>query len=528
MLNREEMLGRIRSADQWDIVVIGGGATGVGIAIDAASRGYRTVLVERYDFGKGTSSRSTKLAHGGVRYLQQGNISLVLEALRERGLLRQNAPHLVHDLAFVVPRYDWWEGGFYGFGLRVYDIMAGRQGFGRSSLLSLDETIERIPTIETDGLRGGVVYYDGQFDDARLIVNMVQTAAEQGAVLANYVEAKALLKADDIVCGIVAEDAETGERFEIRGKIVINATGPFADSVRRMDDPDAVPMIDPSQGVHIVLDRSFLPGDTAIMVPHTDDGRVLFAIPWHDAVLVGTTDTPVTRIEVEPKPLREEIDFLLSHAARYMTKDPTEDDILSAFAGIRPLVGSSDAENTAALSRDHTVHISNTGLITIAGGKWTTYRRMAEDTVNQAALLGELDPGPESSSGLGRPCVTADLPIHGFHRNAECFGDLAIYGSDAPALQSLIRERPEYAERIHLRMPHVVGEIVWAARHEMARTVEDFLSRRTRSLLLGAKLSIEMSPKVAQVMAAELGRDAAWAERQVAEYTELAQGYIVR
>ncbi len=519
MLNRDAMLEKIRAqSDSWDIVIIGGGATGVGIAIDAASRGYKTVLIERYDFGKGTSSRSTKLAHGGVRYLQQGNISLVLEALRERGLLRQNAPHLVHDLAFIVPRYDWWEGGFYGFGLKVYDIMAGRQGFGHSSLLSQERTQELIPTIETNGLRGGVIYYDGQFDDARLIVNMVQTAAEQGAVLANYVEAKALLKSDDIVSGVVAEDIESGERFEIRGRVVINATGPFTDSVRRMDDPDARPMIDPSQGVHIVLDRSFLPGDTAIMVPHTDDGRVLFAIPWHDAVVVGTTDTPVKSVEVEPKPLEEEIDFLLTHAARYMTKDPTKSDALSAFVGIRPLVGSSDTENTAALSRDHTVHISNAGLITVAGGKWTTYRKMAEDTVNQAALLGQLEI---------RPCITTDLHIHGFHRNAECFGGLAIYGSDAPALEALIREKPEYAERIHPDARHVVGEAVWAVRQEMARTVEDFLSRRTRALLLGARVSIEMAPKVAEVMAAELGRDASWVDQQVREYAELAQGYIV-
>lgn len=518
MLNRDAMLERIRTAEPWDIVVIGGGATGVGIAVDAALRGYRTVLVERYDFGKGTSTRSTKLAHGGVRYLQQGNISLVLEALRERGLLRQNAPHLVHDLAFIVPRYDWWEGGFYGFGLKVYDIMAGRQGFGHSSLLSQERTRELIPTIETHGLRGGVMYYDGQFDDARLIVNMVQTAAEQGAVLANYVEARSLLKTDDVVSGVVAEDTESGETFEIRGRVVINATGPFTDSIRRMDDPDARPMIEPSQGVHIVLDRSFLPGDTAIMVPHTDDGRVLFAIPWHNAVVVGTTDTPVESVEVEPKPFKEEIDFLLSHAARYMSKHPTESDVLSAFVGIRPLVGSSDAENTAALSRDHTVHISNTGLITVAGGKWTTYRKMAEDTVNQAALLGQLEI---------RPCITTDLNIHGFHKNAECFGDLAIYGSDAPSLEALIREKPEYAERIHSDSPHVVGEVVWAAREEMARTVEDFLSRRTRALLLGAKVSIEMAPRVAEMMAAELGRDASWVESQVREYTELAQGYIV-
>ncbi|HET6456849.1 MAG TPA: glycerol-3-phosphate dehydrogenase/oxidase [Armatimonadota bacterium] len=517
MLSRDEMLNRLRTdPDPWDLIVIGGGATGVGIAIDAASRGYKTALVERYDFGKGTSSRSTKLAHGGVRYLQQGNISLVLEALRERGLLRQNAPHLVHDLSFVVPRYDWWEGGFYGFGLKVYDIMAGRQGFGQSSLLSLEKTVERIPTIETNGLRGGVMYYDGQFDDARLIVNMVQTAAEQGAILVNYLEARSLIKSEDVVSGIVAEDAESGEQIELRGKVVVNATGPFTDSVRRMDDPDARPMIDPSQGVHIVLDRSFLPGDSAIMVPHTDDGRVLFAIPWHDSVVIGTTDTPVEEILVEPRPFREEIDFLLSHAARYMTKDPTKSDVLSVFVGIRPLVGSSDAENTAALSRDHTVHISNTGLVTIAGGKWTTYRKMAEDAVNQAALLGQLEI---------RDCVTADLPIHGFHRNAERFGNLSVYGSDAPALQSLLNTNPEYGERIHPGSPHLVGEIVWAVRREMARTVEDFLSRRTRALLLGAKTSIEMAPKVAQVMAAELGNDESWQCRQVAAYTTLAKGY---
>lgn len=514
------MLQRLRTEpDSWDIIVIGGGATGVGIAIDAASRGYKTVLVERYDFGKGTSSRSTKLAHGGVRYLQQGNITLVLEALRERGLLRQNAPHLVHDLSFVVPRYDWWEGGFYGFGLKVYDIMAGRQGFGQSSLLSLSKTIERIPTIETEGLRGGVMYYDGQFDDARLIVNMVQTAAEQGAVLVNYLEAKALIKSDDMICGISAQDAETGEGFELRGKVVVNATGPFADSVRRMDDPDAKPIIDPSQGVHIVLDRSFLPGDSAIMVPHTDDGRVMFAIPWHDSVVIGTTDTPVKEILVEPRPFKEEIDFLLGHAARYMTKDPKEGDVLSVFVGIRPLVGSVDAENTAGLSRDHTVHISNTGLVTIAGGKWTTYRKMAEDTVNHAALLGQLEI---------RPCVTPDLPIHGFHRNPERFGNLGVYGSDAPALQTLLGRKSEYGERIHPNSPRLVGEIVWAVRHEMARTVEDFLARRTRALLLGAKTSIEMAPKVAEVMAAELGKDSDWQDQQVVEYTSLAEGYLMR
>lgn len=519
MIDRKEMLQRIESTpDAWDILIIGGGATGVGTAIDAASRGYRTLLLEQIDFAKGTSSRSTKLAHGGVRYLQQGNISLVLEALRERGLMRQNAPHLVHDLAFIVPRYDWWAGGFYGFGLKVYDIMAGRQGFGHSRLLSFEDTVERIPTVETDGLRGGVLYYDGQFDDSRLIVNMVQTAAEQGAVLMNYMKVTGLTKVDNVVRGVVAVDQETGREYKLGAKVVINATGPFSDGVRRMDDPNAKTMIDPSQGVHIVLPKEFLPGDSAIMVPHTDDGRVLFAIPWHDACVVGTTDTPIKEVTLEPKPFKEEIEFILSHAARYMTKDPTPADVLSAFVGIRPLVGAADNENTAALSRDHTVHISNSGLVSVGGGKWTTYRRMAEDTVNQAALLGDLET---------RACVTTNMPIHGWHHHADQFGELKYYGSDAPAIQALLREKPEYSEKLHAERPWVVGEVVWSVRNEMCRTVEDFLARRTRALLLGAKISIEMAPRVAQIIAQELGRPAGWCEEQVAAYTELAKGYIV-
>lgn len=518
-LSREQMLSAIENCrEAWDIVVIGGGATGVGITIDAASRGYRTLLVERYDFGKGTSSRSTKLVHGGVRYLQQGNISLVLEALNERGILRKNAPHLVHDLPFVVPRYAWWEGGFYGFGLWVYDLMARREGFGRSRLLSLRETVERIPTVETKGLRGGVIYFDGQFDDARLIINMVQTAAEQGAVLVNYVEVRDLLRSNGVVSGIRAVDLESGRELEARGKVVINATGPFADSIRLLDDPEAKPIIAPSQGVHIVLDRSFLPGDSAIMVPRTDDGRVMFAIPWHNSVIIGTTDTPIDEVPVEPVPFPEEIEFLLGHAARYLAKDPTPGDVRSVFVGIRPLVASGEAENTAVLSRDHVVHISQTGLVTIAGGKWTTYRKMAQDVVDQAVLLGDLE---------ARECVTANLPIHGYDENPQRFGLLQTYGSDARALEALLNEKPSYREQLHPQLPYVIGEVVWAVRNEMARTVEDVLSRRTRALLLNARASIEAAPHVARIMASELGQDDSWAEKQVREYTELAQTYIL-
>ena len=518
-MNRNEMLERIKLApDQWDFIIIGGGATGLGTAIEAAARGFETLLLEQGDFAQGTSSRSTKLVHGGVRYLQQGNVALVLEALKERGLLRQNAPHLVHNLPFVVPNYDWWEGPFYGVGLKLYDMLAGKHGFGTSRVLSKEKTIAAIPTIETQGLRGGVIYFDGQFDDARLAVNMAQTADEQGGTLINYMRVEGLISREGCVRGVVARDLETDQQHELTAKGIINATGVFTDSVRRMDDPAVEAMIAPSQGVHIVLDRSFLPGDTAVMVPHTDDGRVLFATPWHDRVIVGTTDTLVEDILLEPKPMKDELAFLLSHAAKYLTKDPRPKDVLSAFAGLRPLVSLGDQENTAAISRDHTIHIARSGLVTITGGKWTTYRKMAEDTVDQATIVAELEE---------RPSISKTLSIHGFHKNAKRFGNLSVYGSDAPFIQDVMREDARFKERLHAGMNIRAGEVIWAVRHEMARTVEDFLSRRTRALLLDARASMAMAPKVAALMAEALKKDAAWQKEQVAAYRQLAQGYLV-
>lgn len=520
-MTRDEMIERLRARTKpWDLLIVGGGATGVGIAVDAASRGYDVALLEQSDFGKGTSSRSTKLVHGGVRYLQRGNLSLVMEALKERGILRQNAPHLVHDLAFVVPNYDWWEAPFYGIGLKLYDMLAGKYGFGPSRHLSVKKTIERIPTVETKGLRGGTIYYDGQFDDARLLVNLAETAAEQGATLVNYLAVVDLCRdADGFVNGVRARDTETGREWRVAARAVVNATGAFTDAVRRMDDPAAEPMISPSQGVHVVLDKSFLPGKTAIMVPHTDDGRVLFAIPWRDRVVVGTTDTPVAETPLEPVPLAGEIDFILAHVARYLRKRPSKGDVLSVFAGLRPLVRVGSATETAALSRDHTVHIARSGLVTVAGGKWTTYRKMAEDAVDQAALLARLP---------ARPCVTRELHIHGFHRQAASFGELAAYGSDAPAIDDLLRSERAYREALHPRLPCRAGEIVWAVRHEMARTVDDVLARRTRSLLLDARAAIEAAPRVAAWMARELGRDAAWENRQVRSFSALGGNYLVR
>lgn len=512
------MLTRIKDSSRvWDCIIVGGGATGLGCAIDAASRGYQTLLVEQRDFAQGTSSRSTKLIHGGVRYLQQGNFSLVLEALKERGLLLRNAPHLVSNLSFIVPAYGWWEGPFYGIGLKLYDALAGKYGFGPSKMLSKKDTLQRIPTIETKGLRGGVIYHDGQFDDARLAINMAETAGEQGATMLNYMQVNSLIKDRDHISGVVAQDLETKADYELRARVVINATGVFADAIRRMDDPQSRAMIKPSQGAHIVLDKSFLPGDCAIMVPRTADGRVLFAIPWHNYVIVGTTDTPIDDTVLEPLPLPREIDFLLAHAARYLAKDPTRDDVLSAFAGLRPLVSSGGEEKTAAISREHAVQVSHSGLVTITGGKWTTYRKMAEDTLSHAVAVAQLEE---------RPSITRELHIHGFHKNPGEFGMFAIYGSDAPALQDLIREDKAYGKPLHPRMTTVAGEVIWAVRHEMARTVEDFLSRRTRALVLDARVSMEMAPQVAELMARELGRNKTWKDHQISAYKKLAQGYL--
>ncbi len=518
-MNRKEMLARLREQrGRWDMVVIGGGATGVGIAVDAASRGYDVALLEQSDFGKGTSSRSTKLAHGGVRYLEQGNIPLVMEALKERGLMRRNAPHLVHDLAFVVPNYDWWEAPFYGIGLRLYDLLAGKYGFGRSRNLSREETLERLPGLRTDGLRGGVVYYDGQFDDTRLLIHLAATAAEQGATLLNYARVHGLVPGpEDFIAGVEARDEETGEEFRVEAKVVINATGAFSDAVRRMAGR-IEPMIAPSQGVHLVFDASFLGGESAIMVPHTRDGRVMFALPWHGHTLVGTTDTPVGEATLEPAALEEEIEFILTTAGTYLHRAPARSDVLSVFAGIRPLVKAGDVGSTAALSRDHTIRIDQSGLVTVAGGKWTTYRHMAEDCVDQASTIGGLEE---------RPCITRELRIHGFHEDAQAFGDLEVYGSDAPAIVEMMRAEPALDERLHPALPYRAAEVAWAARFEMARTVEDVLARRTRALFLNARAAMAMAPRVAEVMARELERDAAWAAGQVLRFREVASRYTV-
>src|SRR5215471_8644940 len=497
-MNREQMVARIaHRTTPWDIVVIGGGATGMGVAVDAATRGFDVLLLEAKDFGKGTSSRSTKLVHGGVRYLEQGNVSLVMEALKERGLLRQNAPHLVSDLAFVVPNYSWWEAPFYGIGLKLYDMLAGKYGFGKSRVLSYDETLERLPTLQTEGLRGGVIYYDGQFDDSRLLIHLAATAADHGAALVNYMPVIGLLKDEEgYINGVVGRDDENGKEYSIEAKVVINATGMFTDRIRQMADSAVTAMIEPSQGIHLVFERSFLEGDTAIMVPHTSDGRVMFAIPWHGHTLVGTTDTPIEEPSYEPRPFEEEIQFILDTATLYLSRPPKRSDVLSVYVGIRPLVkAGGPTAKTSAISRDHTIHVDNSGLLTITGGKWTTYRHMAEDCVDHAITLGRL---------REEPCVTKTLKIHGYRKHTEDLGTLWVYGSDADAILDIAARDSRLSTQLHPDLPYIGAEVVWSARQEMARSVEDVLARRTRALFLDAKAASEMALQTASIMAEEL------------------------
>ena len=508
-------------ADQiWDICIIGGGATGLGSAVDAASRGLKTILVEQHDFAKGTSSRSTKLVHGGVRYLQQGNIKLVMEALHERGILKKNAPHLVKNQSFLVPNYKWWEGPFYGIGLKVYDWMSGRLGLGPSEMLSREDTLAQAPTLEAEGLRGSVLYRDGQFDDARLAVSLAQTATDQGALVLNYTRVTGLLKEEEKICGVRLKDMLSEGDYQIRATVVLNATGVFSDRLLQMDDPGAESIIAPSQGVHIVLDPSFLPGQSAIMVPHTDDGRVLFAVPWHHRIIIGTTDTPLQPVDdaslLEPVPMGEEIDFILGQIGKYLTKVPERKDILSVFAGLRPLVKGS-SKKTAELSRDHLVALSASGLLTVTGGKWTTYRRMAEDAINTAVHRFGLQAGP---------CVTAELSIHGAREDTDFDTPLYYYGSDKPALEAMIREEAELGELLHPSLPYLKAEILWAVRREMCMTVEDALARRTRALLLDARASMEAAPAVASLMAREMNQDKSWETGQVETYLRTARHYL--
>lgn len=511
------MLERAMQMRPWDVIVVGGGCTGLATALDASARGYRTLLVERGDFTSGTSSRSTKLIHGGVRYLRRGQVGLVYRALLERHRLRANAPHLVRSLPLIVPAYRRWERAWYGTGLKLYDSLAWGRNLGSSRLLGRRECRNHLSTLRTRGLRGGVLFHDGQFDDARLGWALIRTAATLGCVALNHAEVVGLVEARGRVKGVEVRDLVGGGEWVARGAVVVNAAGPFADSLRRLDERRVAPAVVLSRGAHIVVGRAFLPGHAALLVPSTDDGRILFAIPWHGHVLIGTTDVPVAEPSHEPAPSAAEVDYLIDHAGRYLTRPIARADILSAWAGLRGLMASGGGGDTAALSRGHTVAVSRRGLVTVTGGKWTTCRSIARDAVSMAADAG----------GLSRvEPVTAGLRLHGYSTRRDVRYPWSVYGTDADAIREMEAADPGLSRLMHPGLPYRLSQAAWAARSEMAVRLDDVLARRTRALFLNARAASAAAPAVAETMARELGHGRDWVEREVRSFRALARGYL--
>lgn len=514
-MQRTEKLDALENT--FDVLIIGGGATGLGIAVDAATRGYSTALVEAGDFAQATSSRATKLIHGGVRYLAGGQIHLVYEALHERKVMLNNAPHLVHPLAFITPAYKWSDLPFYGSGLKLYDLLSGKASLGKTRILSATKTRSLQPGIATSRLKGSVLYHDGQFDDARLALALARTAEDYGALVCNYARCVRLTRHNQQIDGAIVQDTETGCELKVAARVVVNATGIYTDEIRHQDDPDLPNLLSTSRGTHIVVPGAVLGSDHAIMVPKTADGRVIFAIPWLGKIVIGTTDLPAPTVELEPGHLASEIDFLIETINPYLATPISRNDVLSVFSGLRPLV-TGKAGTTSRLSREHHIDRSASGLITVAGGKWTTYRRMAQDTLDFALRHKMLEP---------TKCVTATLKLHGAPAQPAPGEAFARYGTDAAAVQAIAESDPALAAPIDEQLPYTFAEVVYAVRDEMARTVEDVLSRRTRALLLDARAAQRAAAPVARLMAQLLGHDDAWVQQQVHAFRLLADRFYI-
>ncbi len=516
-MNRKSFIEEIQNTEVFDIIIIGGGATGLGAAVDAATRGYKTLLLEKYDFAKGTSSKATKLVHGGVRYLAQGNIKLVRDALRERGFLLKNAAHICTKMPFIIPCYSLWQKIYYGIGLKVYDAMSGKLGLGNTKLLSSKKVVELMPDVSATNLKGGVLYTDGQFDDARLALNLAQTAIENGAIVLNYFAVTNLIKEKNSVAGVTCKDELTGNVFILKAKAIINATGVFVDDIIQMDEKNEDKLVTPSQGIHLVVEKKYFTSTNALMIPKTSDGRVLFAVPWHNYVVIGTTDTAVATIEIEPKPIKEEVAFILQNVNKYLATTITTQNIKSVFVGLRPLVKKKGTNNTSLLARDHTILISTSKLISITGGKWTTYRKMAEEVINNAAYVGGL---PKAK------CITQTLSIHG-NTNQLPNSDVSFYGTDVKYIEDLYNQTEEYKNLIHPKFTYTKAMVVFAVKNEMACKAEDVLARRIRLLFLDAQAAIEAVPDVATIMALEMGKDEEWIKQEILSFTTLAKQYLL-
>jgi glycerol-3-phosphate dehydrogenase len=516
-MKREKLINNLKQDIIWDVIIIGGGATGLGAAVESTTRGYKTLLLEQLDFTIGTSSRSTKLVHGGVRYLEQGDISMVFEALNERGLLLKNAPHLVKNQTFLIPSYALWHKPFYTLGLVIYDILSGRKSFGKSRPFSRKNTINKMPNLIRKNLRGGITYHDGQFDDARLGLNLAQTAIDNGATVLNYIKVTDLQKEDNKITGVLAKNQETGEVYKIKSKAVINATGVFVDDILKKDNPNTKKIVKPSQGVHIVIDKEFLQSDYALLIPKTKDGRVLFAVPWHDKVILGTTDEPKEKPEIEPKATDKEIDFILETASRYLIKKPTRKDIKSVFAGLRPLAAPDEEENTKEISRTHKIIVSDSNLISVIGGKWTTYREMGEDIIDKLQKTIRL---PKKES------ITENLKIHGYQKNSNLNNPLYFYGSDQDKINELINKDNTLSELLSKKLNIIKAQVVFAVKNEFARNTYDVLARRTRSLFLDVEESIKIAPQVIKIIAKELNKDNKWQKEELKRFIKIAEGYL--
>ncbi|WP_394758403.1 glycerol-3-phosphate dehydrogenase/oxidase [Flavobacterium sp.] len=516
-MKREEQLRKLEQNSEYDIIIIGGGATGLGCAIDAATRGYKTLLLEKHDFAKGTSSRATKLVHGGVRYLAQGNIRLVREALLERGRLLKNAPHVCKTLSFVMPSYKWYQKWYYGIGLWIYESLSGKLSLGATKFLSKSKTLSYLPDVSQNNLSGGVLYFDGQFDDSRLAINLAQTAIENGATIINYFGVSNFIKSENKIIGVTAKDTFTGKEISIKGKAIINATGVFADDVLQLAEGNFQKTIAPSQGIHLVVEKHFFAGNTAMMIPKTDDGRILFVIPWHDKLILGTTDTPIKKVSTEPKALQEEIDFVISHFNRYTTSDIKYSDVKSVFVGLRPLAKVENKNATKVMPRDHVIKVLPSGLIHVTGGKWTTYRSMAEHTIDKAIQFAGLD---------FVSCKTKHLKIHGWSEKI-LNSHLSIYGSDVIYIQELIKADNSLAEILHPNYPYTKAEVVWFIQNEMAQTIEDILARRIRLLFIDAKAAIETAPIIADIFIKTNDKTTTWKQQQLEEFNILANNYLI-
>ncbi len=518
-MNRNEMLQQIESTQQWDIIIIGGGATGLGAALDAAERGYKTLLLEQFDFTKGTSSRSTKLVHGGVRYLAQGNIKLVVEALKERGRLLRNAPHITSAQSFILPVYNDRDKWYYGIGLKMYDILSGGLSLGKTKILSKQNTAALLPSLKSENIKGGIQYFDGQFDDSRLAIDIAATAVHYGATVLNYAKVIGFKKKDGKIFSVDVRDELNNIEYNLRGKAFINATGVFTDAVMQMDEENQPDLVSPSQGIHLVIDKKFFNSDHALMIPKTDDGRVLFAVPWHNEIVLGTTDTPIHKISEEPKALEEEIEFVIGHFNRYCNNSIQRKDVKSVYVGLRPLIKKGDGKKTSLLSRDHTIIVTKSGLVSVIGGKWTTYRKMAEDAVNNAVFVSKMDK---------KECNTKTLPIGAWDWPIDKTNHWYVYANNAKHIKELIKENALWSEKLHPSFSHIKAEVIWFIRNEMAMTIEDVLARRTRILFLDAQSAIDAAPMVAELMRVEMKKDNIWKEDQINSFTALAKQYLLQ